>query len=55
MEGEAKMAGKIFIGIVERDLHDIGKNPVTMMLEGDGFEIVCIGTNVAPGNIIENV
>ena len=40
-------AGKVCIGTVEGDLHDIGKNLVKMMLEGKGFEVVDLGTNVS--------
>jgi 5-methyltetrahydrofolate--homocysteine methyltransferase len=40
------MAGKVVIGTVKGDLHDIGKNLVAMMLEGAGFEIVDLGTDV---------
>ena len=38
--------GKIVLGTVEGDLHDIGKNLVTMMLEGAGFEVLDLGTDV---------
>ena len=41
-------AGKICIGTVQGDLHDIGKNLVKMMLEGKGFEVVDLGTDVPP-------
>jgi 5-methyltetrahydrofolate--homocysteine methyltransferase len=41
-------AGKVVIGTVKGDLHDIGKNLVAMMLEGAGYEIVDLGTDVAP-------
>jgi len=44
--GAAQMAGKVVIGTVKGDLHDIGKNLVAMMLEGAGFEIVDLGTDV---------
>jgi len=44
----AQMAGKVVIGTVKGDLHDIGKNLVAMMLEGAGFEIVDLGTDVPP-------
>jgi len=47
-EGEAPNAGKYLIGTVKGDLHDIGKNLVRMMLEGAGFEMVDLGTDVAP-------
>jgi len=45
---EVKSAGRVAIGTVKGDLHDIGKNLVAMMLEGAGFEIVDLGTDVAP-------
>jgi 5-methyltetrahydrofolate--homocysteine methyltransferase len=41
-------AGKVVIGTVRGDLHDIGKNLVAMMLEGAGYEIIDLGTDVAP-------
>jgi len=41
-------AGKYVVGTVKGDLHDIGKNLVKMMLEGAGFEMVDLGTDVAP-------
>lgn len=43
---EVKVAGKVAIGTVKGDLHDIGKNLVSMMLEGAGFEIIDLGTDV---------
>ena len=43
-----KMAGTVLLGTVKGDLHDIGKNLVKMMLEGAGFEVVDLGTDVAP-------
>jgi 5-methyltetrahydrofolate--homocysteine methyltransferase len=48
-------AGKIAIGTVKGDLHDIGKNLVAMMLEGAGFEIIDLGTDVAPETFVEAV
>lgn len=47
-EGGVKAAGKIAIGTVKGDLHDIGKNLVLMMLEGAGFEIQDLGVDVDP-------
>jgi len=47
-EADVKSAGKVVIGTVKGDLHDIGKNLVAMMLEGAGFEIVDLGTDVGP-------
>jgi len=45
---EVKAAGKVAIGTVKGDLHDIGKNLVAMMLEGAGFEVLDLGVDVAP-------
>jgi len=45
--------GKVAIGTVKGDLHDIGKNLVAMMLEGAGFEIIDLGTDVAPEKFVE--
>jgi len=41
-------AGKVLMGTVKGDLHDIGKNLVAMMLEGAGFEVIDLGTDVPP-------
>ena len=43
-----KASGRVCIGTVQGDLHDIGKNLVRMMLEGKGLEVVDLGTDVAP-------
>ena len=51
-ESGVQMAGKIVMGTVEGDLHDIGKNLVSMMCEGAGFEIVNIGFDAAPDKFI---
>lgn len=40
--------GKVCIGTIKGDLHDIGKNLVRMMLEGKGFEVIDLGADVAP-------
>jgi 5-methyltetrahydrofolate--homocysteine methyltransferase len=40
--------GKLVIGTVQGDLHDIGKNLVSMMLKGAGFEVIDLGVDVAP-------
>lgn len=45
--------GKIAIGTVRGDLHDIGKNLVSMMLEGAGFEIMDLGVDVKPEGFVE--
>ena len=47
--------GKAVIGTVKGDLHDIGKNLVTMMLEGAGFEVLDLGTDVAPEQFINAI
>lgn len=52
-ESEAAGAGTVVIGTVEGDLHDIGKNLVGMMLEGAGFQIVDLGTDVKPQDFVE--
>ena len=52
---ELSLAGKVMIGTVEGDLHDIGKNLVAMMLEGGGFEIIDLGTDVSVEAFIEAV
>ena len=44
--------GKIALGTVQGDLHDIGKNLVKMMLEGKGFEVIDLGTDVAPETFV---
>lgn len=47
--------GKVVIGTVQGDLHDIGKNLVAMMLEGAGFEIVDLGNDVLPEKFVDAV
>ncbi len=54
-EADVKSLGKVIIGTVKGDLHDIGKNLVAMMLEGAGFEIVDLGTDVAPEKFVAAV
>ena len=50
---QAGELGKIVLGTVAGDLHDIGKNLVSMMLEGAGFEIIDLGTDVQPEEFVE--
>ncbi len=45
--------GKVCLGTVQGDLHDIGKNLVKMMLEGKGLEVVDLGTDVAPETFVQ--
>ncbi len=47
-KSDIKAAGKVAIGTVKGDLHDIGKNLVAMMLEGAGFEVHDLGVDVTP-------
>ena len=47
--------GKVIIGTVQGDLHDIGKNLVAMMMEGAGFEVIDLGADVKPEKIIEAI
>jgi len=51
----AKPIGRVAIGTVKGDLHDIGKSLVAMMLEGAGFEIVDLGVDVPPEKFVEAV
>ena len=48
-----KANGKVCIGTVKGDLHDIGKNLVKMMLESKGFEVIDLGTDVSPKTFVE--
>lgn len=47
-----KSAGKVCIGTVQGDLHDIGKNLVKMMMEGKGLEVIDLGTDVSPETFV---
>ncbi len=53
--GGAVATGKAVVGTVKGDLHDIGKNLVAMMLEGAGFEVVDLGTDVTPEKFVKAV
>lgn len=55
IEAGVKPIGKVVIGTVKGDLHDIGKNLVAMMLKGAGFDVVDIGTDVAPEQFVTAV
>ena len=52
IEDGVKSTGKVCIGTVQGDLHDIGKNLVKMMMEGKGLEIVDLGTDVSPETFV---
>jgi 5-methyltetrahydrofolate--homocysteine methyltransferase len=51
----AKLIGKVVMGTVKGDLHDIGKNLVGMMCEGSGFEVIDLGFNVAPEAFVDAI
>jgi 5-methyltetrahydrofolate--homocysteine methyltransferase len=55
VKANIKSAGKVLAGTVKGDLHDIGKNLVCMMLEGAGFEIQDLGTDVTPDKFVQAV
>jgi len=50
-----KMAVRVIIGTVKGDLHDIGKNIVASMLEGSGFDVIDLGTDVTPETFVNAV
>ena len=52
-EAGVKASGKVYIGTVQGDLHDIGKNLVKLMLEGKGLEVIDLGTDVAPETFVQ--
>lgn len=54
-KSDAQGLGKFVIGTVEGDLHDIGKNLVKMMMEGAGFEVIDLGTDVKPAAFVQAV
>jgi 5-methyltetrahydrofolate--homocysteine methyltransferase len=54
-ESDVPSAGKVIIGTVAGDLHDIGKNLVVMMLEGGGFDVIDLGIDAAPQKFVEVV
>jgi len=54
-KADVQSAGRVVIGTVQGDLHDIGKNLVSMMLEGSGFEIIDLGTDVPAEKFVETV
>jgi 5-methyltetrahydrofolate--homocysteine methyltransferase len=51
----AQPVGRVIIGTVQGDLHDIGKNLVASMLEGGGFQVVDLGVDVSPEKFVEAV
>lgn len=55
IDANVESEGIVVIGTVKGDLHDIGKNLVGMMLEGAGFEIIDLGTDVSPEDFVNKV
>jgi corrinoid protein of di/trimethylamine methyltransferase len=55
VQGGAQPTGRVVVGTVKGDLHDIGKNLVAAMLEGGGFEVMDIGVNVTPDQFVNAV
>ena len=53
MESGMKTTGRVCIGTVKGDLHDIGKNLVKMMMEGKGLEVIDLGTDVSPETFVK--
>jgi corrinoid protein of di/trimethylamine methyltransferase len=52
-QGEERVRGKLVLGTVEGDLHDLGKNVVMMMLKANGFEVIDIGRDVKAETFVE--
>jgi len=52
-KAEVKSRGRVAIGTVKGDLHDIGKNLASMMLEGAGYEIIDMGVDIPPDKFVE--
>jgi 5-methyltetrahydrofolate--homocysteine methyltransferase len=55
VDADVQPVGKLVVGTVQGDLHDIGKNLVAMMVEGAGFEIIDLGTDVEPEEFVKAV
>jgi 5-methyltetrahydrofolate--homocysteine methyltransferase len=53
VDADALTVGKVILGTVQGDMHDIGKNLVGMMLEGAGFEVIDLGINTTPERFLE--
>ena len=52
---ETKRLGKVLIGTVEGDIHDVGKNIVTFMLDVNGFDVLDLGVDVSPQKFVEAI
>ena len=54
-DGQSSTVGKVIIGTVKGDLHDIGKNLVKMMLESAGFETIDLGVDISPEDFVKAI
>ena len=55
VDGSVQRKGKLIMGTVEGDLHDIGKNLVCMIAEGNGYEVIDLGVDVTADKFIESI
>jgi 5-methyltetrahydrofolate--homocysteine methyltransferase len=55
MEAGVKLSGKVVMGTVKGDIHDIGKNLVAMLLEGAGYQVIDLGIDVPPEKFVDAV
>ena len=55
VEAKVQAVGKVIIGTVQGDVHDIGKNLVGMMLEGAGFDVIDLGVDIPPEKYVQAV
>ena len=53
VEGSARAAGRVVLGTVRGDMHDIGKNLVKIMMEGSGLEVIDLGVDVSPEDFVQ--
>lgn len=54
-QGQENKLGKVLIGTVKGDIHDIGKNIVTFMLDANGFDVIDLGVDISPAQFVEAV
>ena len=54
-DGESSKVGKVVLGTVKGDLHDIGKNLVKMMMESAGFETIDLGVDISPEDFVKAI
>ena len=54
-KADIQVKGKVIVGTVKGDLHDIGKNIVATLLKGAGYEVIDLGIDVSPEKIVEAV